>query len=167
MCASPCGFTCRCFGVALTKDLGCEALSTSLSTRSFANTWAKSLTRRKTAEHANTGAVMHAVSQSECRKLTVAYIWTFAWPCDFRSYFRFLLFTVCLLFFRSYALEKRMQYILPLGDSTASMAIDATLMGNVARFLNHSCAPNVYKVACVTPVLVLKINTVLACIFGS
>jgi len=73
----------------------------------------------------------------------------------------------CLIFFRSYALEKRMQYILPLGDSTASMAIDATLMGNVARFLNHSCAPNVYKVACVTAVVVLKTNTMLAWIFGS
>lgn len=46
----------------------------------------------------------------------------------------------------SYLEENRMQYILPLGDSTASLAIDATMMGNVARFLNHSCAPNLYKV---------------------
>jgi hypothetical protein len=43
---------------------------------------------------------------------------------------------------QKYQDEGKAQYILPLGDRTAKLAIDATVMGNLSRFFNHSCDPN-------------------------
>jgi SET domain-containing protein len=45
-----------------------------------------------------------------------------------------------------YQAEGRDQYILPLGDRSSHLAIDATVKGNIARFFNHSCEPNLNKV---------------------
>ena len=38
-----------------------------------------------------------------------------------------------------------MTYLLLLGDRRASKYIDAKHYGNIARFLNHSCDPNLYS----------------------
>jgi hypothetical protein len=41
---------------------------------------------------------------------------------------------------------KDMTYQLPLGDRNSPFYIDAKYYGNVARFFNHSCEPNLYTV---------------------
>lgn len=44
-----------------------------------------------------------------------------------------------------YQCEGRGQYIV-VDRRDSSFGIDATLRGNVARFFNHSCEPNMFKV---------------------
>ena len=145
-----------------------EAPSIYPNMRSFANMSAKSLTRRKTEEHVTIGAIKLGFINKDCtfnfatgegiahitttREVnTLCVVCGLILSCIYHFFSTFCCCLLCILFpFYSYAKEERMQYILPLGDSTASVAIDATLMGNVARFLNHSCAPNIYKVACAT-----------------
>ncbi|CAN0595898.1 unnamed protein product, partial [Ectocarpus sp. 12 AP-2014] len=44
-----------------------------------------------------------------------------------------------------YRRTKLQEYVVRAGDD--EMFIDATRKGNLARFLNHSCDPNVYMLA--------------------
>lgn len=50
-----------------------------------------------------------------------------------------------------YIAQGRSQYMLPLGDARSELTIDGTMKGNLARFLNHSCEPNLRKVSKTIP----------------